>query len=227
MVLAPWPLAVGSPIRPENAPLMAGTLGWPKLNGGCSLVISQACASSLSPLMNWTVTCAPAGTTSAGLVRPATRNVMSGPPGGTATTVNDTEVPVKVMVSDALSTLAPAGTWSPSTRVLARLTACGARPASAVPACLAMAWASAGDEKPAAARAPPPPPVTAYPQPATAAMTTAARAIRARRGVASRGGAGGAGRSRFPREERAESEERAEQSKSVILEGSRFAREEP
>jgi hypothetical protein len=135
--------------------VIAGTTVWPKVNGGSCVVTIQPWASSGSALTNCTVTRAPLAMTMAGFVIPAMPKVMSGPKDGTATTVKAAEEPLNVIVRVDRSMLAPAGTCSLSAFARAMLTVCGARPASLVPACLAMRFASAAEENPALAPAPP------------------------------------------------------------------------
>src|ERR1700722_1382163 len=147
MVFAPSPAAVGSPMTPAYAPAIAGLSGWPNPNGGSLPVMSQPCASSVSLLMNCTLTCAPWGTMIAGLVSPAMVKVMSGPPGAMATTVKDALVVWKVIVSVRGSMLAPAGAWALSALTWLRGTFCGAFPASPVPAFCATNCASDGSSK--------------------------------------------------------------------------------
>src|SRR5215831_11404983 len=87
-----------------------------------SAVTTRPCAVSGSELTSWMATRAPAGTMMRGLVRPAARNVSSGPPAGLATMVSRTVAAVKVSVPAALSTWAPAGSWRPNTAACAALT---------------------------------------------------------------------------------------------------------
>ena len=83
-------------------------------------VMTRPCAVSGSALMRSMLTWAPAGTVMAGSVRPAMRNLSSGPPAGLARTVSRTLVPVKVIRFAARSRVAPAGTWPPSRRLARR-----------------------------------------------------------------------------------------------------------
>src|SRR5487761_474374 len=83
----------------------------------------------------------------AGSVSPAMVKVMSGLPGAMATTVKDTVVVWKVIVSVRVSMLAPAGSCSLSALTWLRGTFCGAFPASLVPAFCAMNCASDGSSK--------------------------------------------------------------------------------
>lgn len=66
----------------------------------------------------------------AGLTRPATRNVSSGPPDGLPTMASRTVVVVKVMVLAVLLTWAPAGAWVPRA-VAGALLVLGSAPALA------------------------------------------------------------------------------------------------
>ena len=68
------------------------------------------------------MTCAPAGTMMRGLIRPAARNVSSGPPAGLPKIVSRTAMLVKVIVLAALLTWASAGTWLPRAAAWAALT---------------------------------------------------------------------------------------------------------
>ncbi len=122
MMRAPCPAGVGSPITPAVAPARAGAVLALNANGGWSVVSTQPWASSLSALMNSTVTVAPTGTTTAGSTRPAIRKVMSGLAGGTASTAKDTDA-VRLSAILGVISLAAIGTvaWLTVGRTLRRV----------------------------------------------------------------------------------------------------------
>src|SRR5581483_2975251 len=140
-VVAPSPAEVGSPIGMLAAPAIAG---WPtrKGTGLMGPVTNHPWAWSVSAFTNSTVTVAPWGTTSSGLVSPPIVKLMSGAPGATATTVNATSGVVNVMRLPARSTVAFAGCWAASCLTADAGTVIGACPCRLVPACLPMASAS-------------------------------------------------------------------------------------